>query len=106
MDDRRRVLSGALWYFDNALLMLEEPVGKGSIESILSIESMTFNSCEFWIQIYQVPFLCTSKEIGWFLGETIGFVVDVDGGLAGDCVGKFLRVRVRIDINKPLRQCL
>ncbi|KAK1589427.1 hypothetical protein Q3G72_033945 [Acer saccharum] len=33
-------------------------------------------------------------------------VVEVDGGLAGNCVGKFLRVRVRIDISKPLRRCL
>ena len=97
MDDKRRVLAGAPWSFDNALLVLEELVGKGSIESI------AFNSCEFWVQIYQVPLLCTFREIGWSLGEMIGVVVDVDGGLASDCAGKFLRVRVRIDITKPLR---
>ncbi|KAK3189610.1 hypothetical protein Dsin_029171 [Dipteronia sinensis] len=98
--DRSRVLLGALWTFDNALLMLEEPVGKGSIEK------MAFNMCDFWVQIYQVPLLCSSREIVWFLGEMIGVVLDVDGGLAGDGVGKFLRVRVRIDITKPLRRCL
>ncbi|TXG57107.1 hypothetical protein EZV62_018420 [Acer yangbiense] len=45
-------------------------------------------------------------DIESLTGEMIGDVVEVDGGLAGDCVGKFLRVRVRIDISKPLRRCL
>ncbi|KAI9200677.1 hypothetical protein LWI28_011569 [Acer negundo] len=36
----------------------------------------------------------------------IGDVVEVDGSLARDCVGKFMRVCVRIDIDKPLTRCL
>ncbi|KAK3206765.1 hypothetical protein Dsin_020811 [Dipteronia sinensis] len=100
LNDRSGVLLGAPWTFDNVLLMLEEPVGKGSIEK------MAFNMCDFWVQIYQVPLMCSSREIRWFLREMIRVVLDVDGGLAGDGVGKFLRVRVRIDITKPLRRCL
>ncbi|TXG53536.1 hypothetical protein EZV62_018792 [Acer yangbiense] len=88
VEDRRKVLSGVPWSFDNTLLVLEEPEGKGSIEEI------DFSGCEFRVQIYQVPLLCTTREIGWFLGEMIGDVLEVDEGLAGDCVGKFLRVRV------------
>ncbi|TXG71535.1 hypothetical protein EZV62_000114 [Acer yangbiense] len=96
MEDRSKVLSGAPWSFDNDLLVLEEPDGKGSIEEI------EFSWCDFWVQIFQVPLLCNTREIGCFLGEMIGKVVEVDGDLAGDSVGKFLRVRVRIDITKPL----
>ncbi|KAK3198820.1 hypothetical protein Dsin_022235 [Dipteronia sinensis] len=32
--------------------------------------------------------------------------MDVDGGAVGDCVGKFMRVRVRINIKKPLKRWL
>ncbi|TXG70892.1 hypothetical protein EZV62_005827 [Acer yangbiense] len=99
-EDRRKVLFGASWTFDNALLVLEEPEGKGTVDS------MAFKYCEFWIQIYKVPLLCASREIGWFLGEMLGEVVEVEGGMAGECVGKFMRVRVNIDISKPIRRCL
>ncbi|TXG57950.1 hypothetical protein EZV62_015779 [Acer yangbiense] len=58
LHDRRKVLSGAPWTFDNALLVLEKPEGKGMVENL------AFSSYEFWVQIYQVPLLCASREIG------------------------------------------
>ncbi|KAK1555502.1 hypothetical protein Q3G72_027318 [Acer saccharum] len=100
LEDRSRVMSGAPWSFDNALLVLEIPDSKGTIET------MAFNRCDFWVQIYQVPILCMTKEIGWFLGEMIGEVLDVDGGMAGDCIGKFMRIRVRIDLDNLMRRCI
>ncbi|KAK3230610.1 hypothetical protein Dsin_002491 [Dipteronia sinensis] len=36
----------------------------------------------------------------------VGEVVEVDLGKSGECSGKFLRVRVRIDVTIPLRRCL
>ncbi|KAH7570831.1 hypothetical protein JRO89_XS05G0200800 [Xanthoceras sorbifolium] len=53
--DRKRVLMGGPWNFDNAMLVLEVPTG-------------------------------------------IGKVKDIDVGASGDCFGKFLRLRVAIDI--------
>ncbi|TXG57618.1 hypothetical protein EZV62_015447 [Acer yangbiense] len=99
-NDMRRVVSGGPWSFDDAFIALEKPQGKGTIVSL------DFNWAEFWVQIYQVPLLCMSKEIGWFLGGMIGDVMDVDGGDVEDCVGKFMRVKVRVDIKKPLKRCL
>ena len=46
-----------------------------------------------------------TRKIGWFLGNMIGEGVEVDGGNAGEARGKFMHVRVRIEINKPLRRC-
>ncbi|KAK1587054.1 hypothetical protein Q3G72_009090 [Acer saccharum] len=99
-EDRCKVLSGAPWTFDNALLVLEEPEEKGTVEQ------MAFNHSDFWVQIYQVPLLCATRAISWFLGEMIGEVIEVDGGMAGDGVGKFMRVRVRINIDNPFQRCL
>ena len=47
-----------------------------------------------------------TKEIGRFLGSIIGEVVDVDGGDSRSYLVKFLRVRVILGIDKPLRRCL
>ncbi|TXG53192.1 hypothetical protein EZV62_022361 [Acer yangbiense] len=77
-NDRQRVMSGGLWSFDNALMVLVKPEGKGTIESI------QFRVTEFWVQIHQVPILCMTKKIGWVLGSLIGEVIEVDGGNAGE----------------------
>ncbi|KAK3198883.1 hypothetical protein Dsin_022298 [Dipteronia sinensis] len=73
-DDMSRVISGSPWSFDDALIALERPSGK------VTVESLGFNRADFWVQIHQVPIRCMSKDIGWFLGGMIGDVMDVDRG--------------------------
>ncbi|KAK2635482.1 hypothetical protein Ddye_030274 [Dipteronia dyeriana] len=36
----------------------------------------------------------------------IGEVIEINEGKSGDCVGKFISVRVLVDVNKPLRWIL
>ena len=67
---------------------------------------MKFNRVEFWVQIHNVHLLCMNKEIEMFLSRMIGEVTDIDGGATGDCMGKFILVRVVIETNKPLLRCL
>ncbi|TXG51194.1 hypothetical protein EZV62_023718 [Acer yangbiense] len=98
--DLNRVIYGSPWSFDNALIALEKPVGMGTLDSL------NFDTADFWVQIHQVPLLCMTHDIGRFLGGMIGEVLDVDGGNSGDCVGKFMRVRIRVDIKKSLKRCL
>ncbi|KAK1550870.1 hypothetical protein Q3G72_026149 [Acer saccharum] len=100
MDDRWKVLAGGPWSFDNALIVLEEPAGKGAIRSL------KFSTAEFWVQISNIPMLCMTMDIGRFLGGIIGEVREVDAGPSRDCLGKFLRVRVAIEIDKPIRRFL
>ncbi|KAL5766820.1 hypothetical protein ACOSP7_017437 [Xanthoceras sorbifolium] len=44
--------------------------------------------------------------MGRFLGEMIGTVVEIDPGSNGNCLGKFVRVRVLVDVSKPLKRIL
>ncbi|KAL5779811.1 hypothetical protein ACOSQ2_010548 [Xanthoceras sorbifolium] len=67
---------------------------------------MRFKKAEFWVQVYNVPLVCMTKGIGTFLGNKIGEFCEIDVGATGDCLGKYLRVRVKIDITKPLQRCL
>ncbi|KAK2640565.1 hypothetical protein Ddye_028360 [Dipteronia dyeriana] len=99
-DDKRRILHGGPWSFDNALLVIEEPLGKGDIQD------MRFNKVAFWIYFHRVPLICMTSEIGRFLGGLIGEVEEVDDGRSHDCVGKYIHVRVVIDITQPLRRML
>ncbi|TXG51362.1 hypothetical protein EZV62_023886 [Acer yangbiense] len=45
-------------------------------------------------------------EVGHFLGGMVGEVLEVNDGVYGDEGAKFLRVRVVVEIDKPLRRCL
>ncbi|KAL5865350.1 hypothetical protein ACOSQ3_002864 [Xanthoceras sorbifolium] len=100
MMDRRRVLLGGPWNFDNALLVLEVPTGYGDFSE------MKFRWAEFWVQVHNVPLVCMTRNVGLFLGKHIGQVKEIDVGASGDCLGKFLRIRVAIDILKPLKRVL
>ncbi|KAK3217732.1 hypothetical protein Dsin_011702 [Dipteronia sinensis] len=99
-NDRWPVLQRGPWSLNKALLVLEEPVGKGDIKE------MSFNKALFWIQIHNVPLLCMTTEIGRFLGEMTSEVKEIYIGKFGDCVGKYIRARVVINVDKPLRRIL
>ncbi|TXG64315.1 hypothetical protein EZV62_011309 [Acer yangbiense] len=100
MEDKKRIISGGPWSFNDALIVMEEPRGMGDVQH------MKFNKSEFWVQIHNAPLICMSEEIRRFLGSMIGKVVDFDGGDSGSDMTNFLRVRVLLEINKPLRRCL
>ncbi|KAH7531130.1 hypothetical protein JRO89_XSUnG0016000 [Xanthoceras sorbifolium] len=82
------------------LVVLEELHGDGKLLD------MKFNCVELWIQLHNVPLICMIKEIGWELGKHVGKVIDIDVGATGDCLGKYLRVRVVIEVDNPLKRCL
>ncbi|KAL5827898.1 hypothetical protein ACOSQ3_019749 [Xanthoceras sorbifolium] len=61
--DRKQVLMGGPWNFDNALLVLEVPSGYGDFSN------MSFRWSDLWIQIHNAPLICMTKNIGLLLGE-------------------------------------
>ncbi|TXG57029.1 hypothetical protein EZV62_018342 [Acer yangbiense] len=97
-DDKRKIISEGPWSFKDGLIVLEE--GKGYIQW------MKFNKTEFWIQIYSAPMICMMKDIRGLLGSIISEVLDVDGRDLGSYMVKILRVRVILEIDKPLRRKL
>ena len=67
-------------------------------------EEFKIQCCPFWVQIHGFPLGLMTKKIGTVLGASIGDVeeVDVEGGQIA--WGRYLRVRVMIDIRKPLKR--
>ncbi|PON89448.1 hypothetical protein TorRG33x02_147990 [Trema orientale] len=93
------VLDGEPWHFSNNLLVLKKTeaicggVGWGD-----------FSFTKFWVQIHGVPSLGMNKAMGLLLGNKIGYVIEVEKDTNGSYLGRFLRVRVIINITLPLRR--
>jgi hypothetical protein len=96
--DMRRVLEGRPWSYDRHILVLNE------FDGSTAPSQMTFKHSPFWVQIHDMPLLCMTKGVGKKIGESMGQLVDID--LAGNGVGwgRCLRIRVVIDLSKPLER--
>lgn len=98
--DKKRVLRGGPWHFNNSLIVLEET------QWVVDVSKIHFTRGSVLDPNHNIPIVCMNKETCLFLGNLIGKVEEVDSGETGDCFCSFIRVRVQIDITKPLRRVL
>uniref|UniRef100_A0A803P0N0 CCHC-type domain-containing protein n=1 Tax=Cannabis sativa TaxID=3483 RepID=A0A803P0N0_CANSA len=77
---------------------------KGRFPAIVSEygDVNNLSSTHFWVQIYRLPFLSKSKLFATALGNIIGEFIDVHEESLDEGWGPFLRIRVRLLVNKPL----
>ncbi|PQQ10307.1 uncharacterized protein Pyn_17609 [Prunus yedoensis var. nudiflora] len=94
--DRLKVLRSGPWNFDKALVLLEVPDGR------VAPSKMHLKYADFWIQIHNVPLCCMTTNMGRQIGNSLGRCLDVLEGMDGGCLGRFLRIRVCLDVSKPL----
>ena len=66
---------------------------------------LSFNSVTFWVQLHNVPNQCLTQATGEAMGNTIGSIVQVANLEDDGEGGKFLQIRLLIDITKPLPRC-
>ena len=98
--DKRSILMRGPWHFDRALIVLTEPAG------ISDVKKQKFNHVSFWVQIHDVPIMCMSKEMALELGNVIGKVEEIETDATGECFGQFLRLRISVDVTKPLKKLI
>jgi hypothetical protein len=94
--DKRRIKEGRPWLFDRCVLVLKE------VEESILPSQMDFSKALFWVQVHDMPLTCMNREIGYRIGESLGAVEEVD--VTGDGVGwgRCLRIRVYLDLTRPL----
>jgi hypothetical protein len=95
--DTDTVLRNGPWSFDRNLLVLRKISGEEQPSDI----DMSIG--EFWSRIYDLPLKLRSDAMARKLGDLIGEFIDVDNK-EGNRNGKFLRVKVSIDLRKPLKR--
>ncbi|KAL4324249.1 hypothetical protein GQ457_11G027500 [Hibiscus cannabinus] len=65
-----------------------------------------FTNMAIWARVYKLPMRAMNIEMGLRLGGCIGKALDIDHRIEGGNMGDFLRVRVQVDIKKPLHRCV
>jgi hypothetical protein len=93
---RKKAVDSGPWMFDKDLIVLED------FDPSKTIDQYEFNTVPVWVRIYKLPLGMMKKETGEIFGERIGDFMEMDGVEDGMAFGKCLRVKVRMNINKPL----
>ncbi|XP_050259025.1 uncharacterized protein LOC126704027 [Quercus robur] len=93
--DAVKVLLGEPWSYDRHLVVLKQFEGNKPIKEVV------FNRVKFWIQIHDLPYKFMTPETAIKIGESIGEVVMSrdESKMRG---GTFMRVRVWVDVSRPL----
>ena len=86
------------WNFDNNLLLLCR-WRRG-----LSSTNITFTHSPFWVQIWGLPFKLMSEEVCRDLSNSLGRFIETDQRVGQSDQAKFMRVRVDLQLDKPLRR--
>uniref|UniRef100_A0A803M515 CCHC-type domain-containing protein n=1 Tax=Chenopodium quinoa TaxID=63459 RepID=A0A803M515_CHEQI len=88
------------WHFDHHVMILDD--AKGNMKP----SEIPLHLVPFWIRVYDLPFRGRSNEDNARrLGDKIGSYITMD---KSDVIGinKSLRIRVLVDVNKPLKKVM
>jgi hypothetical protein len=93
---KTNVLEGRPWLFDGNLVAVMD------FDGFTPPSQMVFEKTAFWVRMYNLPLACMGSEIGHQIGSTIGKVEDVEVNVRDAAWREYLRVRIIIDLSKPL----
>lgn len=94
--DKKRIMDMSPWSFEKQLVFIQE------FEGELTPREMDAIWSPFWVQIFNLPLKCRTKETACAIGSKLGSVMEVDVADSGVQWGKYLRVWVKIVCSKKL----
>ncbi|XP_050282322.1 uncharacterized protein LOC126723089 isoform X8 [Quercus robur] len=92
------VINNGPWSFDNHILLLRR------WEKGMTVFSVNFQTVPMWVQVWELPFDLINQEAGRAIGRRIGRVIEVDCKSIASGEARFLRVRVDVPLDKPIRR--
>jgi hypothetical protein len=95
-DDLERVFVQSPWTFDKKLILIVR-----FKDDMLPME-VKFSHSAFWIRVFNLPIKSMIQEVAEDIGNEVGRFIEADVHENGLGWGRFLRVRVEIDITQPL----
>jgi hypothetical protein len=72
------------------------------LDETKGVEEMEFVHNPIWVRVLKLPFGMMNKVTGEAIGEEIGSFMTMDLDEYGTTRGRYLRIKVRLDIRKPL----
>jgi hypothetical protein len=94
--DMERVLLGEPWSYDKYLIAFHR------LSNDIAVENLPFHQVDFWVQLHNLPILSMKRKVAMAMGGYIGEVLPSPTQEEEASNGKYMRVRVRVDITKPL----
>jgi hypothetical protein len=93
-----RALAGTPWMVGRHAVILKE------YDEKLSASEIVFDRMELWVRILNLPLGWMNQQRGARAMNLIGQVVKMDVDSDGKASGAFLRARVAIELDKPIRR--
>ena len=87
------------WNFENNLLLLKR------WERGMTANNIKFSHSPFWVQVWGLPFDMMTEKLGKHIGNNLGAFISADTRSWSADQAKFMRIRVSIPIDRPLRRC-
>ena len=94
--DIDKVVASEPWTFDKYLVALKR------IQSQLEMKSLEFDNAHFWIQVHDLPVGSLNMRVVQDIVSVAGEVVNSRADNEDYKGGNFMRVRVKVDVTKPL----
>ncbi|KAM0928755.1 hypothetical protein ACQ4PT_001971 [Festuca glaucescens] len=95
---RKKAVDSGPWMFDNQLVVMEEYVPSKNLDDY------AFSHIPIWVRVFKLPLGCMNRATGEAVGEQLGEYLETGGVEDGMAVGRYLRVKIRLNILKPLRR--
>ncbi|MBA0819144.1 hypothetical protein Gohar_022046 [Gossypium harknessii] len=97
-EDRCRILNLTPWLFDRCLFSML-PFEKGK-----DFDSYEFWWSPFWLRIYNIPFELLERQMVLDVGNALDELVAIDWRDQNRGLTEFVRIKVKINVLKPLRR--
>ena len=91
-----RVLERRPWFFEEIIFSIKD------FDGMSSPTEVDFEKVAFWVGMLNLWLACMGKEVGLQIKATMGEVEEVDIDEDGVGWGKYLRVKIQLDVMKPL----
>lgn len=96
--DMKRIMEDGPWSYEQSLLLLKK------IEAHESPVETTLSKAEFWVQVHNLPWAFVSEKILTVIGNYVGEFIHADKNVFDGNWKAFLRIRVTIEVTKPIRR--
>ncbi|KAM0913236.1 hypothetical protein ACQ4PT_012296 [Festuca glaucescens] len=93
---KRKALDNGPWNLNNELVVVMD------FDPNKTIEEYMFDTIPIWIRVFKLPLGRMDRATGEMIGDKVGEWVDVEVGEDGYASGEYLRIKVKLDITKPL----
>lgn len=93
---KRRALEDGPWMITKDLVVMCD------FDESKTIDEMEFNQIPIWVRVVNLPLGMMDEDTGKTIGDKIGVFKEADVGDDAKAVGRWLRIKVVIDIRKPL----